>query len=109
VTVPRGVLFGMSAANVAFDRALIGPLLYLGTDDAAAPAGWCPDIWAGWCIKVLDRGFEGGQGCVAAALLPVTGVEGRARAERRGLRRFLPALLFCHVAQPLNLDTPGHL
>jgi hypothetical protein len=76
LTVPRGVLFAMSAANLAFDRALAGPLMYLylgGVEDGAAPQGWCPDLWAGWCAKVRaargrraglpTRANDGRQGC----------------------------------------------
>ena len=53
MTIPKGTLFPMSGRNVAFDRTLIGPLMYFGTSVDDAPAFFYPDMWAGWCSKVI--------------------------------------------------------
>lgn len=42
----------MSGKNVAFDRELIGPLMYFGMSIKDAPEFFYPDMWAGWASKV---------------------------------------------------------
>jgi len=38
--------------NLAFDRALMGPTLYMGLQGEGQPIGRYHDVWAGWCSKV---------------------------------------------------------
>ena len=72
LTVPRGAHFPLSAANLAFDRALLGPAMYLGPDAPPPPCGGdggtaagdgsggggsgyggALDVWAGLCAKAV--------------------------------------------------------
>jgi len=53
LTVPKGSLFPMSARNVAFDRQLIGAAMFFGAEPREGPACVYPDMWAGWCVKVI--------------------------------------------------------
>mmetsp|Transcript_43933 Transcript_43933/g.111125 ORF Transcript_43933/g.111125 Transcript_43933/m.111125 type:complete len:349 (+) Transcript_43933:165-1211(+) len=53
LTVPKGTLFPMSARNLAFDRQLIGAAMFFGLDDGEGAPALYPDIWAGWCAKVI--------------------------------------------------------
>lgn len=54
MTIPKGTLFPMCGMNLAFDRELIGPAMYFGLMGDGQPIGRYDDMWAGWCIKVLN-------------------------------------------------------
>ena len=45
----------MCGMNLAFNRELIGPAMYFGLMGDGQPIGRYDDMWAGWCMKVLNR------------------------------------------------------
>jgi reversibly glycosylated polypeptide/UDP-arabinopyranose mutase len=55
MTIPKGTLFPMCGMNLAFDRDLIGPAMYFGLMGDGQPIGRYDDMWAGWCVKVINR------------------------------------------------------
>ena len=65
LTVPTGVMFPMSAINLAFDRTLVGAAMFApsqvgAVEDGGAMALRCngiDDIWAGLCCKAICDHF----------------------------------------------------
>ncbi|CAN6888007.1 unnamed protein product [Brassica oleracea] len=53
MTIPKGTLFPMCGMNLAFDRELIGPAMYIGLMGDGQLIGRYDDMWAGWCVKVI--------------------------------------------------------
>ena len=53
VSIPRGVLYPMSAMNLAFNRELIGITMYHGLMGEKWPLSKYDDLFAGWCSKVI--------------------------------------------------------
>ncbi|ESQ28338.1 hypothetical protein EUTSA_v100196160mg, partial [Eutrema salsugineum] len=53
MTIPKGTLFSMCGMNLAFDRELIGPVMYFGLMGDGQPITGYDDMWAGWCMKVI--------------------------------------------------------
>ena len=51
----QGVLYPMSAFNLAFNREAIGPAMYFPPVADGQPIGFHDDMWAGWCSKVGVR------------------------------------------------------
>lgn len=55
MTIPKGTLFPMCGMNLGFNRELIGPAMYFGLMGDGQPIGRYDDMWAGWCVKVINH------------------------------------------------------
>lgn len=58
LTIPRNTLYTMSGINLAFDRSLVGPLMF--EPPQLASANGAGELWAGLCCKTIcDHNYWG--------------------------------------------------
>lgn len=64
VTIPKNVLFSLSGINIAFDRSLVGPAMYMAQVGSVIGeqlrCNGIEDLWAGLCCKVICDHFSYG-------------------------------------------------